>query len=149
MEGSRNYTKVWGEKLLHHTAYCADAMEKCMMHIFSAPRKGPFLSDPRTSTLGAGVRGLRAGAARGAAQPRLICDTGYSDGLQPPRNSQQFPPSVDTGFQRWLFLLPTSIFIQLFQNRGRKCSGLDAEWARAAPVLSKSKGDAAVLTHTA
>lgn len=97
------------------------------------------------------IQGARlcAGAVGGAVQPRLIYDTGYNDGLQPPRNSQQFPPSVDTGFQRWLFLLPTSIFIQLFQNRGCKCSGLAAEWARAALAPSKSKGDAADLTRTA
>lgn len=99
-----------------------------------------------------GVHGLRAAAAEGTAaavQPRLIYETGSHDRLQPRRNSQQFPPSVDTGFQHRLFLLPTSIFIQLVQNQGCKCSRLDAEWVRAALAPSKSKGDAAILTHTA
>lgn len=60
-----------------------------------------------------------------------------------------FHPQVDTGFQHRLFLLPTSIFIQLVQNQGCNRSRLDAEWARAAPAPSKTKGDAAILTHTA
>lgn len=142
-----------------------------MMHFFFPKKKGLFLSEPFTSTLRvAGLRCCGQGATstpgprpgctgsvpsqQGGAQPqhttqpRLIYDTGYNDQLQPRRNSQQFPPSVDTGFQHWLFLLPTSIFIQLVQNQGCKCSRLDAEWVQAALAPSKSKGDAAILTHT-
>lgn len=111
------------------------------------PKKGLFLSEqhPRSHRAAA----LRLRGREDAAQPRLIYATGYNDGLQPRRNSQQFPPSVDTGFQHWLFLLPTSIFIQLVQNQGCKCSGLDAEWVRAALAPSKSEGGAAILTHAA
>lgn len=98
------------------------------------------------------VHGLRAAAAGGnlaVAQPRLIYDSGSNDGLQPRRNSQPFPPSADTGFQHRLFLLPTSIFIRLVQNQRCKWSRLDAEWVQAALAPPKSKGDAAILTHTA
>lgn len=142
------------------------------MRCFFPPKKGLFLTDPFTSTLqatglwccgrgAASIPGLQPGCTgsvppqrrgpqpRHAAQPRLIYETGSHDRLQPRRNSQQFPPSVDTGFQHRLFLLPTSIFIQLVQNQGCKCSRLDAEWVRAALAPSKSKGDAAILTHTA
>lgn len=110
--GSRNERNPHDGEL-HPIAYCADAKEKCMLLFPPSPQKANS-SAASSDPMGCGGRsalGHSREPARGTPRNRRIYATSPNDLLWTRRNSQQFPPSLDTGFQHRLFLLPTSIFI--------------------------------------
>lgn len=79
------------------------------------------------------------------AQAQLLGDN-PNNRPRPPRNSQQFPPSADTAFQR-CFCCPQVFSFSWFKTRAGKAAA-GCERVGAAPAPSSSEGDTAILTHT-
>lgn len=112
-EGAETSLPLNDGKLLP-TAYRADAREKRVLLFPASPQKANSSAASSEHPMGCGghsALGLCREPASGTPRNRRVYATAPNDGLWTQRNSQQFPPSVDTGFQHRLFLLPTSIFI--------------------------------------